>query len=137
MKPSYFLDPTTLSNILSQVTSAKVDAADVYLQESQAEHWLLEDGIVKEGSFSIDRGFGLRVISGEKTGFAYADEIEFSAIQDAAKAARSIARKGQSMTLPVPSMNQVKSLYPAINPLLTLTDVEKVTLLRSMDALAR
>src|SRR3990167_11290909 len=112
MKPSYFLDPTTLSNILSQVTSAKVDAADVYLQESQAEHWLLEDGIVKEGGFSIDRGFGLRVISGEKTGFAHADQIELSAIIDAAKSARSIVHAGGSQLIKSHSKIIVPQLYP-------------------------
>ena len=71
-----------------------VDSADIYLQGARGESWVLEDGIVKTGDFSIDRGFGLRVMSGEKTGFAYADDIALPALQNAAQSARSIVQSG-------------------------------------------
>ena len=69
------ISETQLESALGKAIGSTIDAADLYLQQSQNESWMLEDGIVKEGGFSIDRGFGLRVMSGEKTGFAYSDQI--------------------------------------------------------------
>src|SRR3989338_4384569 len=88
------IDEKQLETALGKAFGPNIDAADLYLEQSESESWLLEDGIVKEGGFSIDRGFGLRVMSGEKTGFAYADQIELSAILEAAKSARSIVKMG-------------------------------------------
>ena len=99
MRLNRYLSPANLSahqleEVLGKVMTRSVDSADIYLQGARGESWVLEDGIVKSGDFSIDRGFGLRVISGEKTGFAYADDIALPALQKAAQSARSIVQSG-------------------------------------------
>src|SRR6185369_12473779 len=93
------LDDMRLDAALSQVMSSSVDAADLYFQLSREESWALEDGIVKEGSASIEQGVGVRAIAGEKTGFAYSDEIVLPALEEASRAARAIATRGQDRSL--------------------------------------
>ena len=88
------LDDSRLDVALSQVMSSSIDAADLYFQLSREESWALEDGIVKEGSASIEQGVGVRALAGEKTGFAYSDEIVLPALEEASRAARAIARAG-------------------------------------------
>ena len=90
------LDESRLSAVLGTVMSRGVDYADLYFQLSREESWALEDGIVKEGSHSIEQGVGVRAISGEKTGFAYTDEVLLPALVEASDAARAIARSGAS-----------------------------------------
>ena len=90
------LDEGRLSTVLGTVMSRGVDYADLYFQLSREESWSLEDGIVKEGSHSIEQGVGVRAISGEKTGFAYTDEVLLPALVEASDAARAIARSGGS-----------------------------------------
>ena len=85
-----------LSRTLGSVMRGGVDYADLYFEVSRHESWTLEDGIIREGSFSLDQGVGVRAVSGEKTGFAYSDEIVMPALTQASRAARSIARQGQS-----------------------------------------
>jgi TldD protein len=131
------LNPSQLEDILGRVMTRSVDNADIYLQGSRGESWHLEDGIVKSGDFSIDRGFGLRVISGEKTGFAYADEIALPALQNAAKTARSIVKSGRTGLVHVSPQALVKPLYPAINPIDSIAEKEKIALLHQLDDYAR
>ena len=88
------LDEGKLQQALATVFEHKVDYADLYFQFTRSEGWSLEEGIVKSGSFSIDQGVGVRAVSGEKTAFAYSDEIGLQPLMDAAKATRSIARQG-------------------------------------------
>src|SRR5690349_24393484 len=88
------LDETHLSRALAEITAHRVDDADLYFQFTKSEGWSLEEGIVKTGSFSIDEGVGVRAISGDKTAFAYSDEISERALLDAATATRTIARAG-------------------------------------------
>ena len=88
------LDLDRLQTVLGGVMSSTIDAADVYFQLSRDESWALEDGIVKDGSASIEQGVGVRALSGEKTGFAYSDEINAGALVSAARATRTIARQG-------------------------------------------
>ncbi|HYF98244.1 MAG TPA: DNA gyrase modulator, partial [Coxiellaceae bacterium] len=126
-----------LEQILSYALGKHIDAADIYLQSMQQEHWSLEDSQVKAGSFSIDKGFGLRVISGEKTGFAYADEISTKALEDAVQSARSIVQAGQSAVVKLVSAHNPPAFYPHINPLDTLSAAEKIDLLHKVDRLAR
>ncbi len=126
-----------LENILTQALGKNIDAADIYLQSSQQEHWSLEDSLVKDGSFSIDKGFGLRVISGEKTGFAYADEISVDTLESAARSARSIVKAGQSLAIKISSAPATQNFYSALNPLNSITDAEKIELLYKVDRLAR
>ncbi|MBS0350506.1 MAG: metalloprotease TldD [Proteobacteria bacterium] len=131
------LKPGQLEAILGNVMTRKVDEADIYLQGSRGESWLLEDGIVKTGDFSIDRGFGFRVISGEKTGFAYADEIALPALEKAAQSARSIVRSGGSGLVQVSKFTSAPHLYPPINPLDSFSEKDKIALLHEIDSKAR
>src|SRR5204863_136399 len=85
-----------LSQVLADIHVHHVDYADLYFQYSRLESWSLEEGIVKSGSYSIDRGVGVRAISGEKTAFAYSDDISLDALAQAATATRAIGRQGQS-----------------------------------------
>ena len=102
------LDSNRLSTVLGTVMSRGVDYADLYFQLSREESWSLEDGIVKDGSHSIEQGVGVRAISGEKTGFAYTDEVLLPALVEASEAARAIARSG--------GRNAVKSLAASAGP---------------------
>jgi TldD protein len=88
------LDDTRLDRIFGEVLTHSVDFADLYFQLSHEEAWSLEDGIVKDGSASIEQGVGVRALSGEKTGFAYSDEIVLPALEEASRAARAIAVQG-------------------------------------------
>src|SRR5579863_10295554 len=88
------LTENALDRVLGKMMGKTIDYADLYLQTTHQESWILEDGLVKQGSFHIDRGVGLRAISGEKTGFAYSDDLQLPALEQAAQAARSIARQG-------------------------------------------
>src|SRR5271170_3327886 len=127
------MDDGHLGRALELMLGHAVDAADLYFQVSQEESWALEDGIVKEGSASIEQGVGVRALAGERTGFAYSDEIILPALEEAARAARAIisgpARGG------VQAWNGVHGhrLYPAVDPLRDLTDAQKVSWLERID----
>jgi TldD protein len=115
-----------------------VDAADLYFQVSRHESWSLEDGIVKEGSHSIEQGVGVRALAGEKTGFAYSDEIVLPALMHASAAAGAIARAGQQGALKAWSERESgHSLYGAADPIGSLSDDDKVALLQRVDAATR
>jgi TldD protein len=131
------LNENQLETILSQIAGYQVDSADLYFQSIRSEVWRLEDGIVKEGHHDIRRGVGARAISGEKTGFAYSDEIMLPALMQVAKAARSIAKQGQSAIAHVLRPVQTQLLYPALDPLETLSAAEKIALLHAVDQEAR
>jgi TldD protein len=132
------LTENQLEAILSQVLGHAVDSADLYFQSTRHESWALEDGIIKEGSYNIDRGVGVRAISGEKTGFAYSDDLILPALEQAATAARSIARQGGDGRLKVwQKPSSAHQLYLPIDPLDTLNEQDKLALLRSIDAEAR
>jgi len=131
------LTDSHLNEVLQHLHGHAIDSADLYFQFSRHESWSLEDGIVKEGSHSLDRGVGVRAISGEKTGFAYSDEISLTALQQAASAARAIARVGQHGTVAQLRGTVVQPLYTSIDPIGTLSENEKVALLRDIDAQAR
>ena len=93
----YGLDVADLNKVFGSIMTHDVDYADLYFQYSRSEAWSLEEGIVKSGSFNIDEGFGARAISGEKTAFAYSDDISLQALGDAAKAVRAIGAAGQPL----------------------------------------
>ncbi|WP_263078234.1 metalloprotease TldD [Endozoicomonas sp. Mp262] len=126
-----------LGGILDSILGHNVDAADLYFQSIRHESWSLEDSIVKEGSFNVDRGVGVRAMSGEKTGFAYSNEIIVPALQQAANAARSIARLGQQKQVQAWQRSRPLALYSIDNPLGTLTPEDKVALLHACDQEAR
>ncbi len=126
-----------LAAILSNVLGKNIDAADIYVQTSHYESWLLEDGIIKEANFDIERGVGIRAISGEKTGFAYSDDILLPALQEAATSARSIAHHGGHGQIQAWKTAKTPQLYPIEDPLGSMTELEKIDLLRLVDQTAR
>jgi TldD protein len=131
------LEADQLSRVFGSLLSHRLDYADLYFQYSRSEGWSLEEGIVKSGSFNIDQGVGVRAISGEKTAFAYSDEISLPALEDAAKATRAIGKAGGNLH-PVPVRQGAGlQLYPALDPLASLEDMHKVKLLERLENLCR
>ncbi|MFI4937677.1 MAG: metalloprotease TldD [Candidatus Berkiellales bacterium] len=127
-----------IERVLSQLLGHRIDSGDLFFQTMKHESFTLEDGIVKEGSFNLDHGVGVRAISGEKTGFAYSDDIILPALEVSAKAARCIAEQGSQKALQAwQRQQQIKPLYTADNPLDSLSTQDKVALLRQIDAYAR
>lgn len=135
------LDPAGLTdNQLQQVIHklvGKNDYADLYFQSTYSESWVLEDSIIKGGSFDIDRGVGVRALSGEKVGFAYADDILMPALEQAAYAARSIVKQGGEQTVQAWHKLPGHHLYQPANPLHSLSETEKVSLLQRVDSYIR
>jgi len=127
------LDDNDISRLLDSVMSRSVDSADIYFQFSHHESWSLEDGIVKDGGYGIDQGAGIRAISGEKTGFAYSDEIVLPALTEASKAARAIAREGRDGQLQAWHTSSGTQLYSPEDPLAGFDDRQKVELLERVD----
>lgn len=126
-----------LERVLGQLLGHRVDSGDLYFQTVKHESFMLEDGIVKEGSFNLDHGVGVRAISGEKTGFAYSDDIILPALEQAAYAARCIAQTGKQSSICAWKRNRIQPLYTDLNPLDSLSTEDKVNLLRQIDAYAR
>lgn len=126
-----------LQNVFYKLAGRNVDYADLYFQSNYSESWVLEEGIIKGGSFDIDRGVGVRALSGEKTGFAYADDILMPAIEQAAQAARSIVKQGGEHAIKAWHKTTGHNLYQHANPLQSLTEKEKVNLLQKVDAYIR
>ena len=126
-----------LSAVLDRLMGHAVDSADLYFQSTRFESWVLEDGIVKEGSHSIEQGAGVRAISGDKTGFAYSDEIVMPALIEASRQARAIARSGSEGKLQAWRPSGALGLYRPVDPLDSLTADAKVDLLKRIDAEAR
>ncbi|MDX1368918.1 metalloprotease TldD [Pseudomonas sp.] len=126
-----------LPGVLGELSGPGIDAADLYFQSQVSETWVLEDGIVKEGSFNLDQGVGVRAQSGEKTGFAYSNAITAEALTQAARAARSIARAGQNARVQAFSSPQVTALYAPDNPLDVIGRAQKVELLKQVDVATR
>lgn len=131
------LDESHLSQAFSTLLNSSADSGDLYFQMRKHEAWSLEDGIVKDASYNISQGVGIRAIKGEKTGFAYSDEILLPALLESCKAARAIARGNQDGQVQVWKENSGNQLYMPDNPLDSITEADKVNLLRSLDALAR
>jgi len=131
------LDITKLERALATIHRHDTDYADLYFQSSQHESWVLEDGIIKEGSYNIERGVGVRAISGEKTGFAYSDEISEEALTKACKAARGIAPSGGTQQVAALGQKPVQARYSENNPILAMQDAEKISLLKAVDAYIR
>ena len=125
------LDTTALEPAFGALLGPGIDFGDLYFQHSRRESWTVEDGIVKDGAHSIEQGVGVRAISGEKTGFAYSDDIDAVALADAARSARAIAREGgarHAARALVPGGG--RALYPADDPIDGLGNVDKVEALR-------
>ena len=131
------LDDVALSAVLASIHTHEVDFADLYFQYSRMESWSLEEGIVKAGSFSIDRGVGIRAVHGEKQAFAYSDDISLVALNEAAVAARAIGRQGQSAVAALGRVGAAHSLYAPEDPVASLPEEAKVALLERLERMAR
>ncbi len=131
------LDTNDLERVFARLMGPSVDAADLYFQHSRTESWVLEDGIVRDGAHSIEQGVGARAISGEKTGFAYSDEIVLPTLLDAAGAARAIAHSGSNAQAKRLARVQGRALYAPIDPIDTVPVERKLALLREVDKFTR
>jgi TldD protein len=131
------LGEKALSTTLGSVMRGGVDYADLYFQVTRQESWTLEDGIIREGSFSVDQGVGVRANSGEKTGFAYSDELVLPALESAAGAARAIARQGQEKQVRAWQRGSAQPLYSQTDPTTSIDDAQKTQLLLEIDAVTR
>ncbi len=127
-----------LGNYLGALMGPQIDAGDLFFQISQQESWVMDDGILREGSFSIEKGVGIRAMAGEKTGFAYCDDLQGNAITRAVSNAGAIVRQGQSGSTAISLRNApVEPLYAAINPVESRNADDKVELLKKLDAYVR
>jgi TldD protein len=132
------LGEAKLQRVFGTLAARKVDYADLYFQYARSEGWSLEEGIVKSGSFNIEQGVGVRAISGEKTAFAYSDEISFDALDTAAKATRAIASAGQIRRVKSnSSRGNVVALYKDVDPIASLPSEAKVKLLERLEKKCR
>ena len=133
----YDLDHNALGRVFGQIMTHSVDYADLYFQYSRSEGWSLEEGQVKSGSFNIDQGVGVRAVSGEKTAFAYSDEINLTALTAAASATRAIAASGGDGKMPVVQSGHPRKLYGPQDPIASLSDTDKVRMLEKLEKYAR
>ena len=127
-----------IQQTLDQLQHYQIDAGDLYFQVAQQESWVMDDGIIREGSFNIESGVGIRAMYGEKTGFAYSDDISIQALAAASQNARAIARQGQDASSGlILSPKSAQPLYSSLNPVDSRTSADKVELLKKLDAYTR
>jgi TldD protein len=140
MLDPFGLSEATLSQALALIGEHRVDDADLYFQTTRHEGWSLEEGIVKSGSFSIDQGVGVRAVAGEKTAFAYSDDLGVESLLEAARTVRTIAAAGQNKRVKVaakPKLARSRQLYAPADPIGSLDSAQKVALLERVEKLAR
>ena len=133
----YNLNAGKIENVFGELFGHKLDYADLYFQYARSEAWSLEEGIVKSGTFNIEQGVGVRAIAGEKTAFAYSDDISLPALTSAARATRAIASSGGDKSLSLLSGAPTPALYASSDPIASLEDAEKVKLLERLEKFAR
>jgi TldD protein len=135
------LNEATIARALALIGEHRIDDADLYFQTTRHEGWSLEEGIVKSGSFSIDQGVGVRAVAGEKTAFAYSDDLSEASLLDAARTVRTIAAAGEQRRVKVaarkPRIAAARRLYAPADPIDTLDSAQKVALLARVEQLAR
>ncbi|MDI9334186.1 MAG: metalloprotease TldD [Cytophagales bacterium] len=139
------LSDSAINNVLSHIQLGAVDDADLYFQTTRSEGWSLEEGIVKTGNFSIDQGVGVRAVSGEKTAFAYSDDISMASLMDAASVVRAIgaqgkngrAKVGKALSSKASKLLLPRKLYGMDDPIASQGSAEKVALLERVEKLAR
>ena len=131
------IDDAAIESVFSTLNAHALDDADLYFEYTRSEGWSLEEGIVKAGSFNIDQGVGVRAVSGEKTAFAYSDDISLSALQAAAQATRAISSVGGDGRVAAAQAVQGHTLYSALDPIASLDAVAKVAMLEKIEKMAR
>ncbi len=140
MLEPFGLDDAALTRALATIREHRVDDADLYFETTRHEGWSLEEGIVKSGSFSIDQGVGVRAVAGERTAFAYSDDLSEASLMDAARTVRTIAAAGQERRVKLaraPKIAASRVLYAPMDPIATLDSTQKVALLERVEKLAR
>lgn len=125
------------NHALSLIGSHHIDYADIYCQRTAYESWHLEESMVKSGSFQIEQGVGIRAVSGDKTAFAYADNLNAQALIDAAQAVRAIGVSGQQRSIGLNTTPASRSLYSIANPMHSMDAATKVALLQRIETLAK
>jgi len=137
----YSIEAGHIEQVFASMMAHQLDYADLYFQYSRAESWSLEEGIVKSGSFNIDQGVGVRAVSGEKTAFAYSDDISLNALESAAQATRAIAWQGGTQSVAIVPLGlhhgSRREIYLPDDPIASLKDAEKVALLERVEGYAR
>jgi TldD protein len=133
----YDLEARKLESVFGALATRQLDYADLYFQYTRSEGWSLEEGIVKSGSFSIDQGVGVRAIAGERTAFAYSDEISLRALEDAARATRAIGHAGGGKKTRVATRGRVPTRYQPLDPLASLGAEAKVAMLEKLERMCR
>lgn len=131
------LSESDVAQTLASIATRQIDYADIYFQSSWHESLVLEDSIIKDGSFNIDCGVGVRAVTGEKTGFAYSDQIQLDGLKQSAMAARGIAQQGQNGQVHAFKRSENQHYYAAVNPLAQWEKQQKTELLKSLDAYIR
>ena len=131
------LDESGIEKLFKTMMNHHIDDADLYFQSCSYESWYLEDSEVKSGSYSLDKGVGIRAVSGDKTGFAYCDDILLPSMLRAADAARSIALTGSKVVQPIHVSSSPVSRYQGLNPIEGMSKQEKIALLEAIDKEAR
>jgi TldD protein len=131
------LDATGLERAFGALLGPGIDFGDLYFQHARRESWTVEDGIVKDGAHAIEQGVGVRAIAGEKTGFAYSDDINAQALMEAAGSARAIARSGNAQAPRALVAGRGRTLYPAVDPIDGVGNEDKVAVLRGLDRMLR
>jgi len=131
------IQDSAIENIMGCLLSSPVDAADIYFQATHSESWVMEGGIIKEGSHNIEQGAGVRAVSGEKTGFAYSDRIELPVLLEAANNVKAILRQGQDSRVGLVHAASQARYYPVASPLKSLDDRQKIELLQKVDSETR
>ena len=131
------IDVSATARVFGTILAHKADDADLYFQYSRSEGWTLEEGQVKNGSYSIDQGVGVRVVSGEKTAFAYSDDITLEALDSAARVTRAIAADGGDRAVGAAVVHAGHGLYAPIDPVAQFDDARKVKILETLERFAR
>ena len=124
-------------NLLSSMADNGSDYSDLYFQHSIAESWVLDEGIVKDGSYNITHGVGARCVLGDQTGFSYSDDLNLKAIKGAVDFAKGISNDKSNKAPEILKSARYPSKYAAISPLDSLSSKQKVDLLRQIDSMAR
>jgi TldD protein len=136
LKPSGITE-SEIDTIMSRLLSSRAEAADIYFQSTRAESWVMEGGIIKEGSHNIAQGAGVRAVSGDKTGFAYSDRIELPVLLEAANNVKAIVRQAQNASAGLVLPSTWPSYYPPLDPIKSLEDQQKIDLLRRVESETR
>jgi TldD protein len=136
LRPSGITE-SEIDTIMSRLLSSRADAADIYFQSTRAESWVMEGGIIKEGSHNIAQGAGVRAVSGDKTGFAYSDRIELPVLLEAANNVKAIVRQAQNASMGLALPPNWPSYYPPLGPIKSLEDQQKIDLLRRIESETR